>query len=85
MMLYKPLKLDIMKRMMTAALIAVMGAITVLAQEVQVKKPRLLIENFGCASGLSTAVRDQVRMNVISAINDSYKSCSHHSLHNIQF
>ena len=60
-----------MKRMMTAALIAVMGAITVLAQEVQVKKPRLLIENFGCASGLSTAVRDQVRMNVISAINET--------------
>lgn len=58
-----------MKRMITAAFIALVGAAMVSAQEVQVKRPRLLIENFSCAGGLSTAHRDQVRMNVISAIN----------------
>jgi hypothetical protein len=58
-----------MKRIITVALIAVTGAVAVLAQEVQVKRPRLLIENFSCAGDLSTAYRDQVRMNVISAIN----------------
>lgn len=58
-----------LKRIMNVALVAVMGAVTVSAQETKVEKPRLLIENFGCADGLSQDLRDQLRMNVISAMN----------------
>ena len=56
-----------LKRIITIAFAAIVSTTTILAQEV--KKPRLLIENFGCADGLSNDLRDMLRMNVISAIN----------------
>lgn len=57
-----------MKRIMIVAFIVVAGAFSAFAEDVQMMRPRLLVENFTCANGLSTAVCDQMRMNVISAI-----------------
>lgn len=58
-----------LKRIFTTALTAIICATTIQAQAQEVKKPRLLIEAFGCAEGLSKDLCDQLRMNVISAIN----------------
>ena len=56
-----------LKRIITIAFAAIVSTTAIWAQEV--KKPRLFIENFGCADGLPSEFRDMLRMNVISAIN----------------
>lgn len=59
-----------LKRIFTIALTAFICAATINAQEQEeVKKPRLLVETFGCTEGLSKDLCDRFRMNVISAIN----------------
>ena len=59
-----------LKRIVTITFAAVMFAATIWAQA-EVRKPRLLIENFGCADGLSRDMSDMVRMTVMSAINST--------------
>lgn len=59
-----------LKRIITIVFVAVLSATAVWAQE-EVRKPRLLIEKFGCAEGLSKDMGDMVRMTVMSAINST--------------
>lgn len=56
------------KRLITIVLASFICVATIYAQEQEVKKPRLLIETFSCAEGLSNDLRDLLRMNIISAI-----------------
>lgn len=58
-----------LNRYIIIAFTAILCATSIQAQEQEVKKPRLYIEEFNCAEGLSGDMCNMLRMNIISALN----------------